>query len=116
MLVFRPDRGLARSAGGDDQSGRPACGVEGGAIAAMVSGAADELARMRAAEQFGFRGRWLLLSASGVLLIAWPPRDRLPVAAVALLAVYNLAGWLILPRLTTVGRARAGGLASLALL
>ena len=82
----------------------------------MESGATDELAGMREAERFGFRARWLLVAASAVLLIAWPPRDWLPYAVVALLVAYNLAGFFLMPRLTTVRRARASGLVSLALL
>ena len=82
----------------------------------MASEAADELARLRAAEQFGFRSRWLLIAASAVLVLVWPPRDPTPMAVVSLLVVYNLAGWWVLPRLTTVRRARASAIASLALL
>jgi K+-sensing histidine kinase KdpD len=82
----------------------------------MASEQSDELARLRAAEQFGFRMRWLLLAASAVLVLAWPPRDLLPMAVIPLMLVYNLAGWWILPRLTTVRRARACATGGLALL
>src|SRR5262245_38312392 len=96
--------------------GRPAGGVGGGVIAAMESERTDELAGMREAGGVGFRPRWRLVAASGLLLIAWPPRDWLPYAVVSLLVAFNLAGFLIMPRLTTLRRARACGLVSLGLL
>jgi K+-sensing histidine kinase KdpD len=76
----------------------------------------EETARLRRAEAFGFRMRWLLIAASAVLVAAFPPRDPWPMAVLGVVILYNLCGWWILPRLTTEARGRASGLASLALL
>lgn len=76
----------------------------------------DELARLVEAEQFGFRMRWLLLAASAILVLVWPPRDPWPMGVVTLLLAYNLAGWWIQPRLTTMRRARRSAVATMALL
>jgi signal transduction histidine kinase len=60
--------------------------------------------------------RWLLIAASLVLVLVWPPPDLLPMAVMSLLVAYNLSGWWVLPRLTTMARARASGIVSMALL